>query len=81
MNRKTTSMKLLSIVRKYLEYEAARWHVSLAISYNRVVMESAGFLVWQDDGEVMRLHRELDKMVQVNDAMRTRMEELINDNQ
>ena len=77
MNRKTTSMKLLTVVRTYLEYEMIRWHVSLATSYNRVVMESAGFLTWQDNGEVMRLRRENEKLMQVNDAMRTRMEELI----
>ena len=79
MNRKTTSMKLLTVVRKYLEYEAARWHCSLATAYNRVVMESAGFLTWQDNGEVMRLRREVEKMYQINDAMRTRMEAMIDD--
>jgi len=77
MNRKTTSMKLLSIVRTYINYEAERWHTSLATAFNRVVMESAGFLTWQDNGEVMRLRREVEKMYQINDAMQTRMEELI----
>ena len=78
MNRKTTSMKLLTIVRTYLEYEATRWHVSLATAYNRCIMDSDGYKVWIENGEVIRLRRELEKMIQINDAMRTKMEAMIN---
>jgi RNase P protein component len=71
------NMTLRPMVDRYIRELAQERETSLANTLNIAIMETPGFTEWAFKDKYRELELEVERLSQLNDAMRTRMEELI----